>query len=436
MGFVMRRRTDAGQALALTALALVVLLGIMGLAIDMGILRYDKRLQQSATDAAAIAGASNLPYDGLGSVGVIIGAQDASAANGFTSISGVTCPSSTADLPQKLAVGVVDVTVCNPPIAGPHTGDPDYVETYVSAGQPTYFMKIFGIGTATITARAVSTNVGGGADSGCLYSLGPPNASIEGVNINGNATLYAPGCGIVDNGNYNTKGSALDLTAATFGMSGNRYSTGNGGTVTCLETPNSCPTPGMPAVRDPLSSLTPPPVGTPQSFDQSNVAPGTYSSINITGNGTVNFPPGIYVLDGGDFTCHGTPTITGTGVMFYFTNGATFNCSGNDTVEFTAPSPANCPESACPAQYDGIVFYQDRSDTSGPTIGGNTGTYYNGLVYVPSAQITFFGNNTSFAVALVVGRSIALSGHPTVNIEGPGGLPTGVSVIKNAVLVE
>src|SRR5579884_3203656 len=198
----MTRRTDGGQALALTAAALVALLGVMGLAIDMGVLRYDKRLQQTAADAAALAGASNLRFNMAGSSGIIQGAQTASAQNGFADNTGggpCTPP------PTNLNIGSVTVTVCNPPITGPHTGDNNYVEAYVTAGQPTYFMRVLGISKETIIARAVATNLGGGEANGCLYTLGLPSASIEGVNINGSATLNALNCGIVDNGNFNTK---------------------------------------------------------------------------------------------------------------------------------------------------------------------------------------------------------------------------------------
>src|SRR5215467_7473270 len=76
----MRPKKEAGQALILTAVGLVVLLGFTGLGVDMGVLRYQKRLQQTAADAAAIAGATNLtPY-----TGVQAGAQGASASNNFT----------------------------------------------------------------------------------------------------------------------------------------------------------------------------------------------------------------------------------------------------------------------------------------------------------------------------------------------------------------
>ena len=430
----MNRKNEAGQALVFTVVGLVALLGFVGLGIDMGVLRYQKRLQQTAADGAAIAGATNLSYGG-----VQTGAQNAAVSNGFTDASGndATGCSNTA------AVGTMCVQVNNPPQAvtvngtaipaGPHGGDANYVEVIVAVVQPTYFMKIFGLDRETITARAVATNLAGGTSgntTGCLYSLGPPSSSIEGVNINGNATLNAPTCGIVDNGNYNTKGNALNVNAGTFGVSGGPNVSGPGGTVTCGGSTTNCPTYGTPASSDPLSYLTPPAVGPPVNWSGTAVPGTTYNGIDITSNGTVNFPPGTYVLDGGSFTCHGTPTITGTGVTFYFTNGATFNCTGNDTVQFTAPSSG---------PYAGILFYQDPNDTSGPSVGGNTGTSYNGILYFPKSQITFFGNNASIATGIVVADSFALSGHPTVTLSGvagvPGGLPPGFTV-GNAHLVE
>src|SRR5260370_35367630 len=79
MEVTMTRKNEAGQALVLVAVALVILLGFAGLGIDMGNLRYQRRLQQTAADAAAIAGATNLSYGG-----VQTGAQNASTAKGFT----------------------------------------------------------------------------------------------------------------------------------------------------------------------------------------------------------------------------------------------------------------------------------------------------------------------------------------------------------------
>jgi uncharacterized membrane protein len=92
--------------LVFAALALVVLIGFAGLAIDMGALRYQKRLQQTAADGAAIAGATNLSFGGVTS-----GAQSAATANGFTdNTGGTTCTNNPG------TVGCITVTVNNPPL--------------------------------------------------------------------------------------------------------------------------------------------------------------------------------------------------------------------------------------------------------------------------------------------------------------------------------
>jgi Flp pilus assembly protein TadG len=434
MEAAMKRNNESGQALVFTAVAMVALIGFAGLAVDMGTMRYEKRLQQTAADAAAIAGASNLD-SAFG--GVSAGAVAAAASNSFSAASASTgCPPAA----PAAAVGSVAVTVNNPPCSGPHNGDSKYVEAYVSVVQPTFFMNIFGVNSETITARAVATNVsGGGPNSGCLFTLGPPSNSIEGVNINGNATLNASTCGINDNGNFNTKGNALDVNAGTFGISGDWDKSGPGGTVTCGPTQPNCPATGVPAATIPpfLAQLTPPcnpctaPGTNPTSVTQNGVttySPGTYGNISI-GPATVNFSPGVYIIAGtSGLSIGANATVTGTGVTFYFTNGGTLNMVGTPTVNLTAPGSTG--------QYPGILFYQDPADTSGPSMGGNSGNTFDGVAYFPSANVTFFGHNTSIDAAMVVAEAVTLSGTPTINLQGATGLPAGVTFLTHAVLVE
>lgn len=434
----MRRNKESGQALVLTAVALVMLMGFAGLAIDMGVLRHEKRLQQTAADAAALAGATNLNFGS----GVTTGGQAAAAANGFSDTS-TTC---STGCPNPGDVGFVTVTINNPPVSGPHAGDAKYVEALVTDVHPTYFMKVLGTNKESVTARAVATNTSGGVNSGCLYTLGEPTDTIEGVNINGSAILNATTCGIVDNGNFNTQGNKLIVNAGTFGESGNTNASGPGGTVTCTATPDSCPTPNMPAAADPLAGLPPPcnpcTGGTALNVPSSGgtINPGTYSSIKING-GTVTFNPGIYIITGtvggagcpGDcLVIPGNATISGSGVMFYFTNDATIDMTGTPTINLSPPTSGT---------YKGILMYQDPADTStvapnGPRLGGNSGSSFTGALYFPSDQVTFFGNNTSISVGMVVSQSLSLSGNPTVNLTGDVGLGPGVGILQNARLVE
>ena len=353
----MRLNKQSGQVLVGTAVALVVLCMFAGLAMDMGVLRYQKRIQQTAADAAAIAGASNIGYGGI-----VAGGQNAAIANGFTDASSNTLSTCTT---SGAAVGTVCVQVSSTagPTTGPHIGDPNYIEAYVSVVQPTYFMKIFTANPVPVTARAVATNVsGGGPGPGCLYTLGAPSSSIEGVNINGSATLNAPTCGIVDNGNYNTKGNALVVSASTFAVAGSNIVKGPGGTVTCADQSGACPAAGSAPASDPEQGKLTPPCspctgGTAISINGNGgftgsgvsyanniytVSPGTYTNISIAGTGGGNqvvFSPGTYIIDGSTgITIPGNATISGTGVTFYFTNTATMNMTGTPTINLTAPS--------------------------------------------------------------------------------------------------
>ncbi len=446
----MTNKKEAGQALIFTAAALVVLMGFAGLAIDMGVMRHDKRLQQTAADAAAIAGASNLAFGGVTS-----GAQDAASRVGYTDNGGGQVSNCTG-----AAVGTICVEVNNPPKSGPHQpGSTDclpasscYVEVLVADVHPTYFMKILGINSETITARAVAANLGGGAGNGCLYTLSPPSSGIEG--IGGSGTLNAPTCGIVDNGDYN--GTVPNVSADTFAVSGSL----SGKSATCT-TPGPCPIFGIPAAADPLSSLTPPctscsggnivtvmgssipTCGTGCAFSGGTytISPGTYCSITIYGvaSDQVVFSPGVYIIDGSSAGCPssslslkipGNDTISGTGVTFYFTNTSTLNMTGTPTVNLTAPDSSGT--------YPGILMYQDSNDTNtAPSLGGNSGSNYDGALYFPKDQLTFVGAGTSINVAVVVSASINISGDHTVVLRGSAGMPPGVpNPIKSATLVE
>ncbi len=95
-------------------------------------------------------------------------------------------------------------------------------------------------------------------------------------------------------------------------------------------------------------------------------------------------------------------------------------------------------------------MFQDPLDTnvgpspSGPTIGGDNTSVYSGVLYFPKDEVTFYGNTTTtgsgIAIGAVVSNSLALSGNPTVNLEGQAGMPGGTLppafTVGSATLVE
>jgi hypothetical protein len=158
----------------------------------------------------------------------------------------------------------------------------------------------------------------------------------------------------------------------------------------------------------------------------------------------VVFSPGTYIFDGTStnysnpdgLIIPGNATISGTGVFFFFTNTATVQVTGTPTINLSAPTSGT---------YQGMLMWQDKNDPNvgpnpqGPTLSGNDGSQFNGILLFPSDQLTFGGNSVGFSVGVVVSDSLALQGNPTVTFNGvtgvPGGLPPSFTV-ATATLVE
>jgi hypothetical protein len=441
----MMRQKEAGQALIFAVSALgIALMGFAGLGIDMGVMRYEKRLSQNAADGAAIAGADELRYNG--GAGISGAVSDAATSNGF---SGITVQNNTA---CPTTVTTATLTVNNPPQTGPHAADANYVEVCVAQLQSTYFMRVLGITHQTVSARAVATLAGeSGPAPGCLFTLGPPGTGI-GVGTSGTPSLQATSCGIEDSGNFTTNGNKVNIAAGSIGVVGNDTNNG-GGTVTCGGSTSNCPVTGMPPTGDPLSYITPPCTGTGcQGPDikisggkctgagcsnvtcnggTCTISPGAYGQISIDNNQTVVFSSGTYSVDG-NFTVNAGTTETGSGVTFYITGGGALTINGGATSQFSAPTTG---------PYAGILFYQDPTDSSSAKIDGTSSSYFEGALYFPSAQLTFGGSSTftndQAAYTIIVVQDLKLAGTSTVNLKSDySSLPGGNSIIKNAVLVE
>jgi hypothetical protein len=401
----MTRRKQAGQALVLAAMGLTLFILAAGLGIDMGFLRYQKRLQQSAADSAAIAGAAEIPFSGC-TTASCPGADTDSASNGFTD-----------------GVDNVTVKVYNPPNDGPHAGTAGYVEVLVTKIQPTFFVKIAGVNSATVTARAVAYLSGNLQN--CMYALGTGNAG----GINNDGAVSAPNCGIISNRYLHGNGS---ITAREIGV----VQGPPGG--------NDHPTPktGIVPAADPLSYLQPPATGGCLAGGAGIVNgtvpvilnPGNYcGGISVANTQNVTLNPGVYTITGGGLTFAGSGTVTGTGVTFYIgASGGTVSVNApplppTQTINLSAPTTGADA---------GILFYQNPGNTSAATITGTLNSQLEGALYFPSAQLTINGTGNNAAYTIAVAKSLQLGNKSALNFPSNfASLPNG-SPIKNAVLVE
>jgi hypothetical protein len=362
---------ERGQTLPIVALAVLVLVAAAGFAADVGYHQYEQRVQQTATDSAALAGAAELSAGGV-SAAQTAGRRD-SASNGFTD-------------------GSNDVSVyVGPPLTGdPNNGNANAVEAQIVATYPTFFERVFGITGAQVTTTAVAVN--DAVSDLCMIALDTTGTST----INGHSVVIAPNCDIAINNAHLSIGGQSTLTTRT----PIQYSGSLTGSGTSSFLP-SAPVPALP-VSDPCPQITSceyikqnPPSTTPcVNFDPSNIPSGTittYCSININ-NANVSFPPGVYVVTG-DFKANNS-TLTGTDVTFIDTSTNCPNLS-SATLNFAAPASGN---------YAGMLFYGDQCDKSLTMNGGSDMTPgLSGVIYLPKANLTMNAGSTA-AFVLITGQ--------------------------------
>lgn len=440
---------EAGQVLVILTLAIIVLLGSLALAADVGYWRYMRRNMQKAADAGAIGGAFERLYD-VGNVD--FAAKRDTSKNGFTHDEN----------------GVI-VTVNNPPLSGPHKDLPDsdhYVEVIIEQDQPTFFAKVFGIGSQKVLARAVA--YGGLKNNqlqaeGCIYTLDPE--SDVSFQVQGeNTQVIAEDCNI-----YVSSGS----DNCAFQAAGNSTVTAEAITVVgepCVEGSGTFvdPTPisdNTSAVTNPIPNLTasaslpsfPPPCDYTDTNIQENhtfasgtaLNPGVYcGGIRISSSGlTVNFNPGLYILYNGGFRVHaGGALLEGYHLTFYNTGDTDYgsiviNANAGTILKSTNTLAGDSLSTASPQEVDRVLFWQDPNNTKEATFNGNSETLMEGAFLFPEADIKFTGgNSTDTGYAVIVAQNVKFAGSADFHISndtiGSGGTPGEGEVIQTVVLVE
>jgi hypothetical protein len=427
-----------------------ILLGFVGMATDVGILLYEKRVLQTAADAAAVGGATEVPYIPQNASAVTTAATKDATMNGITA--------GTVSTPNGSVV--TTLTVNNPPLYGPHSGasNTNYVEAIVTQTEPVFFMRLFGKSSVMVTARAVAEVQN---NPGCMYALDP--ASADSFFLNGTFLIFvdAPSCAIYVNSNSSTalaaSGFLDEITAKFVGIVGN-YNSGFFNFI------NPHPVTGIAPVSDPLAYLNPPATAgclpshtnmvvstgtilTPGNYCGTYTGGTAHAAITINSAAAVTFASGTYIINGGGATNATAPAagglnLTGSalvstaagGATFYLYNGATVNING---FGITLQAP---PGSSTTAAFPGILFYQDRSDNSPATIGGTLTTLdLEGALYMPASTLNFqnLGTVTFSNYGIYVANKIQFNGALGLFIDYAKAASSGsVSPIKGVSLVE
>jgi hypothetical protein len=327
-----QRRLQEGQVIVLIGLLILVLFGMLGLAIDSGRAYVDRRDQQAAVDAAALAAgdwydnfpdllASTLPN----SEKVYTTNLDLySAPTSHSAASALVGPNH--NLPENTWVdtfsGGFTLT-----IVATNTQFNGYQFTFTSTHQlPLAFMQIFG-GPGTVTINATATSiVGNQRQTPALLTLSSAACATQ---LQGNGSLTVLG-------DVYTDGSVCIGGSSNLDLAGNCYSVIAAGSL-CAAASYWCysSTPGVPPY-DPLTNggscrsgdlEGAPIVGAPPLLDPGYTAtsntsysggglagdrgsyteltPGVYNNFSLTGGAGCYFlDAGVYTWNGG-YTSHG-----------------------------------------------------------------------------------------------------------------------------------
>ncbi len=404
-----------GNVMVLTALALPVLIGMTGLAIEGGNWYMTKRAMQNAADAAALAAATN------GGARYSNEALAVTRQYGFTDGSGNT------------TVAAANNAAC------PGGGSNCYQVT-ITRRVPQFFSGIVGFsGGATIgTSRAVSLHSQAVARSGtapreyCILALSTIGTPLQ---ANGAPNANLTGCSVMSNGNATCNGHDLEATY------GDAAGVNNG----CGNIQNS----NVPVVADPYSGMASNiPTNSCSTYPQATIH---NNGKTVTSAGSATTISGSYNTTGnwvvcGDLVLTGNVTLNGNSVVIIIRNGelltngytiqtadgkaATIVFTGTSATSGHIPNTTGTINIQAPSSgvWAGAALYQDPATTSGVDIdyrGNNPSTpvwRISGMVYMPKAAVSFSGavNKSAYGDScfIMVVNSLLVNGNGTIFSQG------------------
>ncbi len=409
-GFLARLLRDrTGGVLVYAAVAAPVLMGAAALSVDIGLWYANKRLAQSAADSAALAGSLEIVRSGGDASRISAIVLSDAATNGFTTGRGDT------------------ITVNYPPSSGPNAGSTVAVEVIVVRPGQRLLSQVLFSGDTNIVARAVAM---ADINNSCVWALNA--SSPRSFKVTGGAQVQL-NCGILVN-----SASASGLFQSGAGcIQASVIKVVGGYTVACAD---PSPLAGVNAFPDPLAALPAPDYGACDSSANITVnrgqtqtlTPGTYcGKIRVSANATLEFDPGLYVLDGAGLDVSGQGIVTGSDVSFYLTQNSgvpdAITISGGATVTLSADAGGPLP---------GILFYHDRGSTGNVThrFTGGSNMELSGVLYFPSQAIHFSGgSNLTDSQAMIIADTVEFTGSTMVDFDD---VTTTNPLLAQATLLE
>ena len=450
--------------LAIFGLSLVTIVIVAALAFDTGMMLLEKRDQQNAADAAALAGARYLVTSPAQDPKAV--ARDIATENGFTT---------------GVENEVVEVFV--PPTSGQFRNVPGYIEVKIRSTRSSIFGGVLGVVGWNVGVRAVAANQPGLDMPFAMLAL--DEHSCKALQVSGSGLVTSAGTVQVNSdcqpdalwvgGTGTLEVTAAGATCNTVG--GITETKGPGSELDCVQVEDSY------AIPDPLRTKPEPPVpGTPADIQQLTTSskeipdgcpgaqppdapataldpktcafnasyagtvwrlfPGYYPGGLDFGKGTFYLEPGIYYIGGGGFVAGGGGgsvvdsvvwsvdpggTTAGTGGILIFNTeayeftdecaagiGTNDQCIGGIRLN-GGTADVNLQPLDDGSDWDGMVIYQDRDfNIAGKDVqinGGNSSLEVAGTIYVPAGDVEVNGNAGTITLDQVIAWTFKVNGN-------------------------
>jgi Flp pilus assembly protein TadG len=368
-------RNERGAVMVIAAGTMLAMLGMAGLAIDVGSWYQTQRHAQSAADAAVLAGSQDLP------------SNPTTAATDASSYVTKNFPGATAT------------------VTTPYGGSATQIQVTVTTIAPSFFAKVFGINSANVSATAVGQATPGATTcstpgNGCYAiftsdsTCGTASSPTYGVTFNGSGDTVTGG--VHSNGGIDLIGGSQTLGPTTYGNGANcKVTQGGSG-----DTFSSGPTQQAPSATWPLDYST---ILTAcgGSGQVACSGPGGTPAYCTVAQASFDFPTDA-IATGNVYCAYGTGTksdpSTWTGLIFF--HSGSFGTSSSPlrgtwiggTIEVGRASflAAQTTTPTYP------VFYAVGSGTCSSASSGGvcmvaSGSGVNGAMFAPNGTIEFNG---------------------------------------------
>ena len=361
------RKDRRGAAAILFALSMPMLIGGLGLGLEVSNWYMTQRGMQNAADAGALAAATN------GSSNYDVEAKAVAAQYGFTTgvtvANNVACPGGGNNCYRVTVSGTVPLYLS--PVVG-----------YAGNGQGQQNLSATAIAGLSTTQRPYCILALGANGVEGITSHGAPQADLSGCNIKSNTTATCSGS--------NLNADVGDTVGANNGC-GVKQASG------LLRTPDPYSGLASNIPADTCAGSYPQePASTTTKWAGNQILSGNRQvcgDLQLTSNVTVNAPSGaVLVIQNGRLDTNGYSFTTSNGsaltVVFSGSIGGSYVHApvGTGTINIVAPTTG---------LWKDFAFYQDPKLTSGVDISLSSATWdITGIMYIPHSNFTFSGGGS------------------------------------------